>query len=118
MIPDRVNIAGIIYDVKMEDSERLREALKSLGVKGWERRYAYWDPHDTCIYIANDLPRELQEFYFCLEVLKAWSFYVGDKLFENERILRPYAAQLRLLLHCFPGARNKRKEKGHNHYIQ
>lgn len=101
MIPEKVNIAGIVHEVVFESEQRLRGALKELGVEDWQRRFSYWDPVDAKIYISQELPDQLKEFCFCLEVFRAWSFYIGDRLGEKDRIIRPYAAQLRLLLRSF-----------------
>jgi len=115
LIPKRVNIAGIDYKVVLEDENTLKSALREIGVEGWRGRYSYWDPVDTRIYISKNLPNELMEFYFCLEVFRAWSYYIGDKLWKEDRIIRPYAVQLRLLLKSFRKKQKEEREK--QHYI-
>jgi hypothetical protein len=115
MMPKRVNIAGISYEIVLVEEGKLKTTLKEIGVSGWRNRYSYWDPLDTRIYISQELPDDLKEFFFCLEVFRAWSYYVGDKLGENDRIIRPYASQLRLLLKSFrKGHETKEKQA----YIQ
>ncbi|MBC7109067.1 MAG: hypothetical protein H5T41_09860 [Methanomassiliicoccales archaeon] len=94
MIPRKVVVGGIVHRVVFEDTRKLRGALKQLGVKNWEKKWTYWDLPDRKIYISDELPRQLQKFLLCLEIMKAMSFFVGDKLWENERILRPYAMLL------------------------
>lgn len=101
MIPKEAVIAGIPHDVVFEEEKKLKYALKKIGVENWQNRYSYWDIMDNKIYIAENIPKDLQEFLFCLEVLRAISYYIGDKLWENDNILRPYAALLRLFLKSY-----------------
>jgi len=114
MIPKKVNIAGIEHKVIEEDRTRLQLALKKIGVENWRNRFSYWDPVDARIYLDRDLREELKELLFCIETIRAWTFFVGGKLGEEEEEIRPYATQLRLLLRSVVDSSKGRKTEGKN----
>lgn len=112
MIPKKVNIAGIEHKIIEEDRTKLRLALKKIGIEDWKTRFSYWDPIDAHIYVDRSLRKELKEFFFCIEVVRAWSYFIGDKLAEDERIIRPYAVQLRLLLRSVANSSKGKSKNG------
>lgn len=79
MIPSKVKIGSITYDVSTNKDDYLKGA-ELLG------EIAYTD---QTVFVRSDIPKERQDNVFIHEIVHGMLYEMGHKDFDNEDLIKP-----------------------------